>query len=130
MHDWGNATATVVARRERPLFCAMTKTGRRTAAMPSNKAIERLVKDAAQRAGLATAAGAALPDLNTPEPDKIAVQCAPTGQFAMRFTRNSSSCGLPGTNAQAGVGNRVDAEILSTACGLPGNSMIFTRQDV
>ncbi len=49
------------ARRERPLFCAGTKTGRPTGAAPSDKAVVCLVKGAAQRAGLATAAGA-LPD--------------------------------------------------------------------
>jgi len=129
-HDEGNATVSEAARRERPLFCAGTKTGRPTGAAPSDKVVACLVKGAAQRAGLATAAGAALPDLNTPEPNKIVVQRAPAGQFAMRFIRNSSSCGLPGTNIRVGVGNRVDAEILSKACGLPGSRMIFTREDV
>ncbi len=67
-------------RRERPLFCAVTKAGRATGTMLSDKAVARLVKGAAGkagldperysghslRAGLATAAGdagAALPDL-------------------------------------------------------------------
>ena len=68
------------ARNERPLFCAVTKAGRPTGAALSDKAVARLVKNAAARAGLdperysghslraglATAAGdagAALPDL-------------------------------------------------------------------
>ena len=68
------------SRRERPLFCAVTKAGRPTGAALSDKAVARLVKGAAGRAGLdperysghslraglATAAadaGAALPDL-------------------------------------------------------------------
>ena len=67
-------------RRERPLFCAVTKSGRPTGLALSDKAVARLVKGAAGRAGLdperysghslraglATAAadaGAALPDL-------------------------------------------------------------------
>jgi len=71
---------TETARRERPLFCAVTKSGRPTGAALSDKAVARLVKGAAARAGLdperysghslraglATAAadaGAALPDL-------------------------------------------------------------------
>jgi integrase len=75
--DW---TAADSARRERPLFCAVTKTGRPTGIVLSDKAVARLVKGAAARAGLdpgrysghslraglATAAGdagAALPDL-------------------------------------------------------------------
>ncbi len=68
------------AHRTRPLFCAVTKAGRATGAALSDKAVARLVKGAAARAGLdparysghslraglATAAGdagAALPDL-------------------------------------------------------------------
>jgi hypothetical protein len=67
-------------RRELPLFCAVTKAGRVTGTILSDKAVVRLVKGAASksgldperysghslRAGLATAtgdAGAALPDL-------------------------------------------------------------------
>ena len=66
--DW---TATPTARAERPLFCAVTKTGRVTGEALSDKAVARLVKQAAPdagldperysghslRAGLATAAG-------------------------------------------------------------------------
>jgi hypothetical protein len=66
--DW---TATPSVRAERPLFCAVTKTGRVTGEALSDKAVARLVKQAAQdagldperysghslRAGLATAAG-------------------------------------------------------------------------
>jgi len=40
------------ARRERPLFCAVTKAGRPTGAALSDKAVARLVKGAAGRAGL------------------------------------------------------------------------------
>ena len=75
--DW---TAADSARRERPLFCAVTKVGRPTGVGLSDKAVARLVKGAAERAGLdperysghslraglATAAGdagASLPDL-------------------------------------------------------------------
>ncbi len=75
--DWSAAES---ARRERPLFCAVTKAGRPTGNGLSDKAVARLVKTAALkagldperysghslRAGLATAAGdagAALPDL-------------------------------------------------------------------
>jgi integrase len=75
--DWSVAEAI---RRERPLFCAVTKAGRPTGAGLSDKAVARLVKSAAARAGLdpehysghslraglATAAGDAganLPDL-------------------------------------------------------------------
>ena len=75
--DW---LASETMRRERPLFCAVTKAGRPTGAVLSDKAVARLVKGAAERAGLdperysghslraglATAAGdagAALPDL-------------------------------------------------------------------
>ena len=75
--DW---TAADSARRERPLFCAVTKVGRATGVVLSDKAVVRLVKGAAERAGLdperysghslraglATAAGdagASLPDL-------------------------------------------------------------------
>ena len=75
--DWSAAES---ARRERPLFCAVTKAGRPTGVILSDKAVARLVKGAAARAGLdperysghslraglATAAGnagAALPDL-------------------------------------------------------------------
>jgi site-specific recombinase XerD len=66
--DW---TASASARAERPLFCAVTKTGRLSGAALSDKAVARLVKQAALdagldperysghslRAGLATAAG-------------------------------------------------------------------------
>ena len=66
--DW---TATPTVRAERPLFCAVTKAGRVTGAALSDKAVARLVKQAARdagldperysghslRAGLATAAG-------------------------------------------------------------------------
>jgi site-specific recombinase XerD len=66
--DW---TATATTRAERPLFCAITKTGRVTGEKLSDKAVARLVKQAALdagldperysghslRAGLATAAG-------------------------------------------------------------------------
>ena len=75
-----DGSAAESARRERPLFCAVTKAGRPTGAALSDKAVARLVKGAAGRAGLdperysghslraglATAAadaGAALPDL-------------------------------------------------------------------
>ena len=40
------------ARQERPLFCAVTKAGRPTGAALSDKAVARLVKAAAGRAGL------------------------------------------------------------------------------
>ena len=46
----GSAAETV--RRERPLFCAVTKAGRPTGAALSDKAVARLVKGAATRAGL------------------------------------------------------------------------------
>jgi len=66
--DW---TASEAARAERPLFCAVTKAGAVTGAPLSDKAVARLVKQAARdagldperysghslRAGLATAAG-------------------------------------------------------------------------
>jgi site-specific recombinase XerD len=66
--DW---TATPTVRAARPLFCAVTKTARVTGAALSDKAVARLVKQAARdagldperysghslRAGLATAAG-------------------------------------------------------------------------
>jgi hypothetical protein len=66
--DW---TASVASRAERPLFCAVSKTGRVTGDTLSDKAVARLVKQAALdagldperysghslRAGLATAAG-------------------------------------------------------------------------
>jgi len=66
--DW---TATATSRAERPLFCAVTKAGKATGAKLSDKAVVRLVKQAAAdagldaekfsghslRAGLATAAG-------------------------------------------------------------------------
>ena len=66
--DW---TASALSRAERPLFCAVTSTGRLTGAGLSDKAVARLVKQAARdagldrerysahslRAGLATAAG-------------------------------------------------------------------------
>ena len=75
--DWTGAAGS---RAQRPLFCAVTKAGRPTGAMLSDKAVARLIKDTATRAGLdaerysghslraglATAAGdagAALPDL-------------------------------------------------------------------
>ena len=75
--DWSAAES---ARRGRPLFCAITKAGRPTGIVLSDKAVARLVKGTALRAGLdpelysghslraglATAAGdagAALPDL-------------------------------------------------------------------
>jgi site-specific recombinase XerD len=68
--DW---TASATARTGRPLFCAVTKAGRLTGESLSDKAVVRLVKQAALdagldaekfsghslRAGLATAAGAA-----------------------------------------------------------------------
>jgi integrase len=74
-------------RRERPLFCAVTKADRATGTILSDKAVARLVKGAASkagldperysghslRAGLATAAGdagAALPDLMRQTPNK------------------------------------------------------------
>jgi len=47
--DW---TATPTVRAERPLFCAVTKTGRVTGAALSDKAVARLVKQAARDAGL------------------------------------------------------------------------------
>ncbi len=66
--DW---TASATSRAERPLFCAVTKTGKLTGGPLSDKAVARLVKQAALdagldperysghslRAGLATAAG-------------------------------------------------------------------------
>ena len=66
--DW---TASAASRAERPLFCAVSKTGRVTGENLSDKAVARLVKQAALdagldperysghslRAGLATAAG-------------------------------------------------------------------------
>ena len=66
--DW---TATETARAARPLFCAVTKAGRVTGTKLSDKTVARLVKEAAEaagldparysghslRAGLATAAG-------------------------------------------------------------------------
>ncbi len=75
-----DCSAAESARRERPLFCAVTKAGRPTGVGLSDKAVARLVKGTAfkagldperysghsLRAGLATAAGdagAALPDL-------------------------------------------------------------------
>ena len=74
------APAAESARGEQPLFCAVTKAGRPTGVVLSDKAVARLVKGSAQRAGLdperysghslraglatvAGAAGAALPDL-------------------------------------------------------------------
>jgi hypothetical protein len=47
--DW---TASAAARAERPLFCAVAKTGRMAAVGLSDKAVARLVKQAAQDAGL------------------------------------------------------------------------------
>ena len=78
-HDLDGLAAESI-RRERPLFCAVTKAGHPTGVILSDKAVARLVKRAAERAGLdpehysghslraglATAAGdagAALPDL-------------------------------------------------------------------
>ena len=66
--DW---TASATSRAERPLFCAVTKAGKLTGTALSDKAVARLVKQAALdagldperysghslRAGLATAAG-------------------------------------------------------------------------
>jgi site-specific recombinase XerD len=47
--DW---TASASARVERPLFCAVTKTGRVTGVPLSDKAVARLIKQAAADAGL------------------------------------------------------------------------------
>ena len=47
--DW---TATATLRAERPLFCAVTKTGQVTGQPLSDKAVVRLVKQAAADAGL------------------------------------------------------------------------------
>jgi site-specific recombinase XerD len=47
--DWSAAES---ARRERPLFCAVTKAGRPTGVGLSDKAVARLVKGTALRAGL------------------------------------------------------------------------------
>jgi integrase len=47
--DW---TAAASSRAECPLFCAVTKAGRVTGAKLSDKAVTRLVKEAAQAAGL------------------------------------------------------------------------------
>jgi site-specific recombinase XerD len=47
--DW---TATATMRAERPLFCAVTKTGRVTGQRLSDKAVVRLIKQAAADAGL------------------------------------------------------------------------------
>ena len=47
--DW---TASAASRAERPLFCAVTKTGKVTGAKLSDKAVARLVKQAALNAGL------------------------------------------------------------------------------
>ena len=47
--DW---TATATTRAERPLFCAVTKAGKVTGAKLSDKAVARLVKQAALNAGL------------------------------------------------------------------------------
>ncbi len=49
--DFGGPMAEST-RRERPLFCAVTKAGRPTGAALSDKAVARLVKGAAARAGL------------------------------------------------------------------------------
>ena len=79
-HDAPDLDGADGAQQERPLFCAVTKTGRPTGVALSDKAVVRLVKGSAARAGLdperysghslraglATAAGdagAALPDL-------------------------------------------------------------------
>ena len=47
--DW---TASATSRAERPLFCAVTKAGRLTGTALSDKAVARLVKQAALDAGL------------------------------------------------------------------------------
>jgi site-specific recombinase XerC len=47
--DW---TASATTRAERPLFCAVTKAGRVTGANLSDKAVARLIKQAALDAGL------------------------------------------------------------------------------
>jgi len=47
--DW---TATATLRAERPLFCAVSKTGRVTGDGLSDKAVARLIKQAATDAGL------------------------------------------------------------------------------
>jgi hypothetical protein len=47
--DW---TASATARAERPLFCAVTKTGRVTGEKLSDKSVARLIKQAAADAGL------------------------------------------------------------------------------
>lgn len=47
--DWSAAESV---RRDRPLFCAVTKAGRPTGMALSDKAVVRLVKRAATRAGL------------------------------------------------------------------------------
>ena len=47
--DW---TATATSRAERPLFCAVTKAGKLTGTALSDKAVARLVKQAALDAGL------------------------------------------------------------------------------
>nr|WP_283949785.1 site-specific integrase [Limobrevibacterium gyesilva] len=47
--DW---TASPSARAQRPLFCAVTKAGKPTGAKLSDKAVARLVKQAAAAAGL------------------------------------------------------------------------------
>jgi integrase len=62
---------------ERPLFCAVTKAGRPTGAGLSDKAVWRLVKEAAARAGL-------------PEPD--------------RFSGHSLRAGLATAAGEAGAG--------------------------
>ena len=49
--DFDRSAAESV-QRERPLFCAVTKAGRPTGAALSDKAVARLVKSAAARAGL------------------------------------------------------------------------------
>src|SRR3954447_9872610 len=83
--DW---TATSTARAGRPLFCAVTKAGKVTGESLSDKAVARLVKQAALdagldperylghslRAGLATAAGdqgTGLAELDAPDPAQI-----------------------------------------------------------
>ena len=47
--DW---TASPTSRAERPLFCAVTKAGRVTGERLSDKAVARLIKQAAADAGL------------------------------------------------------------------------------
>ncbi len=92
--DWSAAEGT---RRERPLFCALTKAGRATGAALSDKAVARLVKGAAARAGLdperysghslraglATAAG----DAGAPLPDLMRQTRHNSTQVALAYLR-------------------------------------------